>query len=336
MKKSISVLLCVLMLSALVLIPISAEDAPPSNVYYPNGTIILDESMIKDDLESAFEHHTGSSTATWNTETDRLQLSANASAAGIVELVQYPEGLDYYTVSADLYLTVNEYGNRALLAMGINSGNKWNTGCYFQLYVYNDGSKPGIFIMNYDINGQYATSAIAKELEADYEYGVTKLSVKITVDEDFVNFYVNDTYFSTIKKTKLGVQSGNPFFLIRNECTMEVDNLLIYSGVTAPDYDKVIGNVGPINAPDIPQEGDDSGDNSSSEAPSIESTAPSSNDTTASPSVDTTASPSDDTTTTTQAAAEEEKSGCGAVLTSGISLALLSLFGLGLAVKKND
>ena len=100
-------------------------------------------------------------------------------------------------------------------------------------------------------------------------------------------------------------------------------------------------DVGPINTPDIPQENDDPVDPPTSD-PSDTSNTDNNTTATLSPDAnDGATAPTDSSAQTTTAepldTVEEEDKGCGAVLTSGIPLMLLSLFGIGfVASKKND
>lgn len=231
-------------------------------VYYPNGTVILSEDLFKGAVDTSFKKHTGGNVA-WDEEKGRLVIESGAATSGVYTMVTVPKGLDHYTISADLYLTENHHGNNALFAMGINSADAWSTGTYAQLnlrgtmtdgvFTVNETDPATVWINNYDKTCTGKTKSVSKNL--NYDVG-QKLTVKIVVEPDVVTFFVNDSFMTAILKSNLGVEHGHPMFLLRQNCVLEVDNLIVYSGTgDIPDGSKTILNTDPIDAPE--KEGED-------------------------------------------------------------------------------
>ncbi|MBQ8141477.1 MAG: hypothetical protein IJ038_07275 [Clostridia bacterium] len=288
----------------------TTQRAVDDAVYYPGGTIILSEDMIKDKITDVVKA-TNSPDPTkytygYNTETGRISIAAAANNNLVSVITEYPKGLDNYTLTADVYLTVNDYGNNAIFGMGINASEKqmWAAGVYLENHIYTDGNKPKVYMQNKTTDGTTVTSSNLT-LENDNLLGVTKTTFKIVVAPDVVTFYVDDMFVGLVVKSDLGEKSGLPFITLRGGCSIEIDNLLVYSGSEAdrqPDFSKVIGEVNPIDAPDIATTAA-----TTTEAPSTTTAATTTAATTAAV-----------TTTAAETTAEEEKSGCGSSVGFGI------------------
>lgn len=226
-----------------------AKDVQPSatlpSVYYPNGTVILDESMYKDHLRQYFSvasvSNTTSANATlsWDTANDRLSIKAGTNN-GNVNIIGIPDGLTNYTVSADLYLT-GENGSNAneRLILGVNSGYKWSTGTYFEAQYSSSSQK---LYFNPGGTGSYNIAGPAYALN-------TRIPVKIVVTEESVTMYGGEslTKIGTIAKEKLGSVSGTVFLGLRQNSTMAVDNLRIVAGTTDEEIAKTPVSTSPIN-----------------------------------------------------------------------------------------
>ena len=126
-------------LSALMLLAMIAVSVFPSfaadAVYYPNGTIILNEDLLNgaENFADNFSvNEDGEATYSWNEETGRVRVESTKNT--VLDLEAIPEGLDYYTISADLYLTETTYTSGSVIfGMGINSGKAWSRSLYFQM-----------------------------------------------------------------------------------------------------------------------------------------------------------------------------------------------------------
>lgn len=252
-KRVIFAMLSVSMLITLIVISVIPGFAADA-VYYPNGTIILDETLLNPTAEGFSEKFSvgaGEATCSWNAESGRVKLEATKNT--VLNLNAIPEGLDNYTISADLYLTASTYTKGAVLfGMGINSASQWSRGLYFQINLPSTGDVV-MYVNNYNEEGSNINgggSSTKTVLDGGYTIGTSKINVTIKVGTEMVRVYYNDNLMFTIAKEHLAYKSGNPFFIVRQDSTLEIDNLLVYSGTGEPDFDKVIGEVGSIDAPE--------------------------------------------------------------------------------------
>ncbi|MDY3862881.1 MAG: hypothetical protein SOZ51_02145, partial [Eubacteriales bacterium] len=110
MKKRLFAILslfALLFTCALAALPAAAEDtdAPeaPKPVYYPKGTVLLNETLLTaaGDFSKNFRVGFGEATYEWNAETGRVRFAATKNT--VLDIEALPEGLDFYTISADLY-----------------------------------------------------------------------------------------------------------------------------------------------------------------------------------------------------------------------------------------
>ncbi len=277
-------------------------------VYYPNGTIILNEDMIKKDVASAVKaSNLGNPedySISWNAETDKLRLEAKTTSPLIANFVTVPTGLDYYTVTGKFTMITNGHGEKAMMGLGINSGNQWSRSAYIDAQIYSDRTLLYMEIMDKEQNS-VANMNITKN-EA-YVLGTTEYTFKIVVDKSSVVFYANDEFVGIVNKEALPYPQNVPFILLRSKCSIEVDDIMVYAGVGEPDPTKVIGEVGPIDAPE-------------------EITAPTTEATTAAttPAATTTVAPTPGETTT-EATTVEEKSGCGSSIGFGVAMIAISV-----------
>lgn len=315
-------LAALLLLAAFAALFVAAEDTSDETaiVYYPNGTVIFQESDFKNaaDLSTLFKVATGSDVQiSFNTETDRLQIVAPSNNT-VVDMIGVPKNIGNYTMVADLYLTGNDFGNNALFGIGINSGSAWSRSSYFQCNVYTaDPAK--YWFNNYNPDGTGGAGGAGAVAAEKYELG-TKVTVKIVVTPETVAVYYNDTFLSILKTEKLGYElgSGSPFFLQRGKTTLEIDNLLIYSGTGEPDYTKTMANQQPLTEPET--EAPAETDPPATEPPATDpvQTDPQDSDTTSKPE-DTKAPAGESSSESTSSAADDgnKKSGCGSVIGIG-------------------
>ena len=190
-------------------------------VYYPNGTVILNEDILKPNA-SAFEvayqngQKKGSATTYWNEDTGRLVVKGDTAANAIFRYKPFPESLDYFTITADLYLVANNYGKNVLFQIGTrNPHMEWGHGNMIQLYVNYDEAENGkdkaqVVDKGYDA----AITSSVVELGSDIDVGA-KISIKIVVNEKIAEYYVNDTWIYSVKVDKFSNSYGDLFFATR-------------------------------------------------------------------------------------------------------------------------
>lgn len=308
-------------------------------VYYPDGTVIFSENDLKSDsadMSKLFTTNEGDASKysiTWNTETDRLSISAKSSM--VTDITAVPKNLGYYTISADLYLTENNTGesNNAIFGMGINSASTWSRSTYFQYNVKmgtdtTDGST-AYYVNNYDSTGTSSGIKASATNQPEYDVNTTQISLKIQVSDETVMIFLNDRFLGVLKLENLAYElgTGSPWFFQRGNTTIEVDNLLVYAGMTAPDYEKTMANQTPLSAPDIQNTDDSTDDNNNNTGTDDENnnngTADSSADTSANTGATTTAVSSDTTASDTS---DTKSSGCGSVVGTGV-VGIVALMG---------
>ena len=261
MKKRLFAILslfALLFTCALAALPAAAEDTDvpeaPKPVYYPKGTVLLNETLLTaaEDFSKNFRVGFGEATYEWNAENGRVRFAATKNT--VLDIEALPEGLDFYTISADLYLTESTFNGAVLLGMGINTADKWSRGTYFQMNIPSSGEGDVLmYVNNYDAEGKNVNgggSTTKKVYEAGYTIGVSKVNVTIKVGLDFVRFYFDGNQIFMIAKEHLTYPSAKPFFILRQNSTLEIDNLTVWSGTGDADPGKVIGDVDPIPEPD--------------------------------------------------------------------------------------
>ena len=335
MKKITAILMTLLMLVSSMSIIISAEGEPeeapsPDPVYYPNGTVIVNEDIVKNNIDKfkityQAESTTNSAVVSWNDETGRLVITGDEKKNIMVEFTEYPEALDYYTITADLYLTTNDFGKNVLIQMGSRNPNMtWGHGNLIQLYIDYDeiGGKDKAQMVDKGPLGNTVSSAV--ELGTELTVG-SKLSLKIVVDDKIANYYINDTFINAMKVDKMQFIYGNLFFAIRSKVVVEVDNLMVYSGVGEPNAEKTILNTQPISAPDIPAEPEPTPDNNPT------NNTPADNDDNNTEVQETTDAGTIESKSEETTEAAEETSGCGATVTS---MAIVSIVGVAATMTK--
>lgn len=256
MKKTIATLLSVVLLFSTMGMTVAAEEETVAPVYYPNGTVILNEDMVKENLDAVKIKYqetssTNSATVTWNEETDRLRFTGDEEKNIMLELTDYPAGLDYYTISADIYLLENNFGNNVLIQMGSRNPNmSWGHGNLIQVYIYNDGNKSKVQM----VDKGTADKTVGPPIKLDHIELNEKINLKIVIGEKIANYYINDTFVYAMKVEKMQYAYGCPFFAMRSKCILEIDNFMVWSGVGEPDATKTIHNTDPVAACDIPEE----------------------------------------------------------------------------------
>ncbi len=355
MKKTFAwILSCIMVASLLFALPILSfadepEPATPTPVYYPNGTVYLNETMIaamsETELADAFKTGFGDGTPVWNAETGKLEISTTTNTFMDIHAVDPSLVMENYTISADLCVKETTFSGNVLMGMGINSASAdgWNHGFYWQCNLQSSQTGDVIFyINNYNkdsININGGGSSTKKIYATDgYKIGETVIHVEIHVGTEMVvvTYDENDTLYFTIAKDKLAYATGLPFFMIRGNTTLAVDNLLIYSGTGDADPEKTLSNTQPIAAPEnAPADEDETGENSApaateSQAPatSAKPAATTAPITTAAP--ETTAAPSTETDP-----APAKKGGCSSTVGAGLlSLVLVGCFGGAVVSKK--
>lgn len=326
-------LAALLLLAAFAALFVAAEDSTAvTPVYYPNGTVILSENELKTatDMTKYFSTNVADSTLysiSWNDETDRLKIST--TKALVTDMIAVPKNLLNYTICADLYLTENNHGDNALFAMGINSVQTWSRSTYFQYNVYLE-TEGKYWMNNYAADGSQGAGK-ASGSEEKYELGRV-VPVKIVVTPQIITVFYNDVLFSQLKTDKLAYEfgTGSPFFMQRQNTTLEVDNLVIYSGTGEPDYTKTMANQQPLTEPETEAPADT--DPPATEPPATDpvQTDPQDSDTTSKPD-DTKAPAGESSSESTSSAADDgnKKSGCGSVIgigAVGVAAALGAVF----------
>lgn len=227
--------------------------------YYPNGTVILNEEILKKNLDKIKLYgmngsRISSASVAWNNETGRLQLTADTSVSTHFLFTSVPAGLDYFTMTADLYITRNDYGNNVLIQMGYrNPDNAWGHGNLIQFYLYNDGkTKDKAQMVDKGPDGSTVSTAMTFDQSLIGADGTGKVTLKIVVDDKIANYYINDTFIHAMKVSKMQLAYGVPFIVCRSNVTLEADNLMIWSGVGDPSETMTIENTEPCAAKDIP------------------------------------------------------------------------------------
>ena len=255
-KRAFFAILSVLMLLSMIAVSVFPSLAANA-VYYPNGTIILNEDILNASENFADQFsidEKGEATYSWNEETGRVRVESTKNT--VLDLEAIPKGLDYYTISADLYLTETTYTSGSVIfGMGINSGKAWSRSLYFQMNLPAGGAdgEVKIYVNNYNSEGANINgggSATERVYEPGYKMGESKVNVTIKVGTDFVRVYYDDIAMFTVAKEQVAYQEGNPFFMLRANSTLEIDNLLVYAGNGDPAPDKVIGEVESIENPE--------------------------------------------------------------------------------------
>lgn len=237
-------------------------DAPldPTPVFYPNGTVILNEEILKKNLDKIKLYgmngnRLSSASVAWNNETGRLQLTSDTSVNTHFMFTSVPAGLDYFTMTADFYLTRNDVGNNVLIQMGYrNPNNTWGQGNFIQFYLYNDGTtRDKAQMVDKGPEGNTVSTAITFDQSLIGSDGTQKVTLKIVVDDKIANYYINDSFIHAMKVSKMQFSYGVPFIVCRNNITVEVDNYMIWSGVGEPDTTKTIENTQPCVQKDLPE-----------------------------------------------------------------------------------
>lgn len=230
-------------------------------VYYPAGTVILNEEILKKNLDQfrligQNGSRVNSAKVVWNDETGRLQLTSDTSVNTHFFFQWIPTGLDYFTMSADFYLTRNDFGNNVLVQMGYrNPEENWGQGNFIQFYLYNDGTtKDKAQMVDKGPDGNTISSALTFDKSLLGEDGTGKITLRIVVDDKIANYYINDTFIHAMKVSKMQFSYGVPFIVCRNNITVEVDNLMIWSGVGEPDASRTVENTQPCETKDLPVE----------------------------------------------------------------------------------
>ncbi len=299
----------------------------PDKVYYPNGTIILNEDMIKADVAGNVQSATVSDTSkysfTWNDTTGKLQMTSTGGNM-VAELVKVPAGLDNYTITGKFTMISNEYGNKAMMGLGINSAKAWSRSSYVSAQIYNNGDLPKVYVDSFKIDGTAQAGDSGRgniTMDKAYVYGETEYTFKIIVEPNIVTYWCNDEYIAMSPKDALPYPANVPTIILRDKCTIEIDDLMVYSGSGDPDPSKVIGEVDPIPEPES--------------ATSPDTTAP-----------ETTAAPGDDDNETTEKAdvtnndaateadTEEESSGCGSAVGVGVLAISTAVCAVGVVLRR--
>ncbi len=349
MKKTVIWMLsCLLALSFLVIpfFSFADESAATTPVYYPNGTVYLNESMISamtaDQLAEAFVAGFGAGTTTWNAETGKLEIATTTNTFMDIHAVDQALVLENYTIAADLCVQSTTFEGKVLMGMGINSASAdgWNHGFYWQCnFQSTETGDVELYINNYDKDAKQQNGGGSKTKTIysanGYKIGETVIHVEIKVGTEMVQVLYDGNPYFTFEKEKLTYDTGLPFFMIRGNTTLAVDNLLIYSGTGDVDPVKTISNTQPISEPESA-----SGEQESSEDVTTEADVQTEESVVTTTAEDvTTETPDDETTAATEdetTAATEEKGGCQSVMGSGLIL-LIACIGIGgLAVRKKE
>ena len=239
----------------------NGEELVTTPVYYPSGTVILNEDILKANTDKfKVTYQTGKLSGTaktsWNEQTGRLVVTGDTGANAMYRYVPFPESLDYFTLTADLYLVENNYGSNVLFQIGTRNPNmEWGKGNFIQVYVnYKENGAETLKdkAQMCDMGGAEGnvTSPVV-ELGTEVDVG-TKITVKIVMDDDKAHYYVNDTWIYSMKSSKMGNSYGDLFFATRNNVVWEIDNLQVWSGVGEPSADKTILNTEPCAEKDVP------------------------------------------------------------------------------------
>ena len=355
MKKLFAwILVCAIVATMVSALPIFtfADDPAPQTVtpvYYPNGTVYLNEVMIAamsaEQLANAFKAGYGDGAPVWNAEAGKLELKGTSNTFVDIHAVDQALVMENYTISADLCIKETTFSGKVLMGMGINSGSAdgWNHGFYWQCNFASDQTGDvELYVNNYNQEAKMVNGggSPTKKIYASngYKIGQDVIHVEIKVGTELVQVFYDDVAHFTIEKSKIPYEIGLPFFMIRGNTTLAVDNLLIYSGTGDADPEKTISNTQPISEP----EGAPTEEEESTTVPeSVTQPAPES---TAAPV--TTISPVTTTapeTTNAPGSGEETtaeptpKSGCKSSLGFGLlSLVLIGCFGSVVFGKKKE
>ena len=236
-------------------------------VYYPSGTVILNEDILKantDKFSITYQNgqSNGSAKTLWDEQKGRLVLEGDSSANAMYRYKPFPESLDYFTLTADVYFVENNYGENVLLQVGLrNPDMLWGQGNFIQIYVNydKDDTKTKDKAQMIDKGGADG-NVVANPVDLGTEIDVgSKITLKIVFDEDIASYYVNDQWLYSMKIQKIGSSYGDLFFATRPNVKWEIDNLMIWSGVGEPSADKTILNTEPCAAKDVPAVEDSTG-----------------------------------------------------------------------------
>ena len=223
--------------------PFTASAEAPAALSYADGTVIVNETLLQnaDDLSEWFSAPIAGTSVTpsWNAETGRVKLTSG-SGNTVVNLTHFPIGMTEYTISADLYVLS---GDSSLAGMGINSAGIWSRGFYLQLNAPNSR----VYLNNFGTDGKQKTGQSGgwKNLAETYTVGTSKVSVKFIVKNGTVTVYYDDTLIGTenLSMTNLAYDANYPFFLMRGNSVLELDNLTVYasgtSGTVAVDENQI-------------------------------------------------------------------------------------------------
>lgn len=321
--------------------PTDTPDTPTAMVYYPDGTVIFSENDISAegaDMSKLFSNNASDPekyNISWNAESGRLRIDATKNQV-VTDIKAVPANLGYYTVSADLYLVENNTGtaDNAIFGMGINSASVWSRSSYLQCNV--KGGQTSYWFNNYNSSGTNGSGSASLPDQGDYELGTTKVSVTIQVSDKAVLVTLNGNFLTTFKLEDLAYEigTGSPFFFQRGNTVIEIDNLVVYAGITAPDYEKTLANQTALSAPDIKTDSGDDGNGGNNGGFMDEGEDEGEdNGQTATPPTDTSSdTKTDDASADTSAdTAAEDKGGCkssmgigmfGAVIMAGAAVAV--------------
>ena len=240
-------LLAAILVTATVF-PASAE--APEAVRYPEGTVLLDEARLTAaaDFSKNFKVGAGAATYGWNAETGRVRVKSTKNT--VLDIEAIPNLPAEYTVSADLYLTESTFNGSVLLGMGINTADAWSRSAYFQMNVPSSGTGDVVmYINNYDQSGNQNSgggSSTKKLYEAGYKIGESHVNVMIQVSAEKVIFFYDGTLYRTLDRSSLAYPDANPFFILRTNSTLEIDNLTLWAGTKDANPEKTAATGTPI------------------------------------------------------------------------------------------
>ena len=243
-----SLLLLAAILVTATVFPTSA--ASPEAVRYPEGTVLLDEARLTAaaDFSKNFKVGSGAAACDWNAETGRVRVKSTKDT--VLDIEAIPALPAEYTISADLYLTESTFNGSVLLGMGINTADAWSRSAYFQMNIPSGGTGDVVmYINNYNQSGKQNSgggSSTKKVYEAGYKIGESHVNVMIQVSAEKVTFYYDGTLYRTLDRSSLAYPDANPFFILRTNSTLEIDNLTVWAGTRDANPEKTAATGTPI------------------------------------------------------------------------------------------
>lgn len=196
----------------------AADEAEPRNTRIDDLT--WEDIQKATDLSEIFRFVSGSGEVSRNDETGRIRLTSTGTAAALIEFAQLPPQAVGFSIEADVYMTENNHGDNAIFQVGVFSQKKPGRGFLLQQYVNATSAASKYNISNTDGTKTKSTAYTQTEYRLN-----DRVSVKIKIASDYSEVSYNGTLLYTCRTSALNVRDGNPFFMLRQNCTLEVENV---------------------------------------------------------------------------------------------------------------